>query len=137
MAQVICQDGLKKALANMFGPAAAAYPDDVRLFTNDHTPTVDDVAADYTELAAGWYAPVVLSGWSPPTYTAPRAETSATPASWTNSDAPGSDVVVYGYFVLDADGDLVWAERDPDAPVTIFGGGYTYDVAAQRTLKNE
>jgi hypothetical protein len=133
----MCQDGLKKALANMFGPAAADYPQDIRLYTNNHTPTVDDVAADYTELAAGWYAPFALSGWTPAIYVAPHAITSPTPASWTNSDAPGADVVVYGYFVLDSNGDLVWAERDPLAPVTIFGGGYTYDVAAVRQLKNE
>jgi hypothetical protein len=44
---------------------------------------------------------------------------------------------VYGYFVTNVAGDVVYAERDPSAPVAMNAGGKTYTVFSRFTLNSE
>lgn len=136
MGIVFSQNGLKTLLTNQTGPAAAPYPAELCLFTNDRVPTVDDVVVDYSEPGVGWYARKPISNWTPAVYAAPYASLSALPANWVNTNGPGADLVIYGYFALDSAGNLIWAERDPAAPVTIAGAGGTYTVAVGIRMRN-
>lgn len=136
MPLVICQQGLIRLLANGCNYGAAPFPSHVGLYVNNFTPTVNDTLASYSELSAGWYARIALVGWSAPIYAAPFAQSTANPVVWTNTDGIGSPRTVYGYFVVDSSGALVWAERDPSAPVVILGGGGTYSVGPRLTYRN-
>jgi hypothetical protein len=80
------------------------------LFTNDHTPAVDDVLADYTEATFSGYTQKVLTGSS-------WGVTSADPsvASYAQqefvSDDDQTPETQYGYAVFLADDTFVGAER--------------------------
>lgn len=105
------------------------------LFTNDITPDADDDIGDYDEPGSGWYARTNLSDWPASTIVADRASTTNDPQTFTH-DGAGGDIDVYGYFIVDGDGDLVGAERDPAAPVTLSVAGSAYVVTPTLTNDN-
>jgi len=84
----------------------------LKLFTNDITPVDTHVASNYTEAAGGGYAAKTLSNGSW-TVTPANDPSDAIYAQqvWTFTGALTGPGVIYGYFVLDADGILLWAER--------------------------
>ncbi len=91
---------------------------DLKLFENNHTPDVGDTVADYDEVSGGGYADFDLD----------KAEFTVTPGDPAQAlysdfldflftgatDAPST---VYGYYIIDGNGDLIGAERFPDAVV--------------------
>jgi len=109
---------------------------EVRLFTNDHEPTKDDDATDYTEPDAPWYSPIPLLAWS-----SVVLDDQGIPAVYHNPlsfDNPtGSPVDVYGYFVVDSNGAFCWAERDAAPPVSFDVGTEPYVVSIRYTLKQD
>ena len=88
----------------------------LKLYSNDYTPVEGSAAANFTEVVGGGYASKSLVGvnWS---YT-PGDPSYATYASqdftFTGATTPNT---VYGYYVVDGDGLLCWAERFPEAVV--------------------
>jgi len=91
----------------------------LRLYSNDKTPAVGDVAGDYTEVTGGGYAAITLD-----------------PADWTVTEASPATAAlveqvfafasavgnVYGYFVTEAvSGLLLGAERFSDGPYNVQG----------------
>lgn len=109
----------------------------LRLFVNDHVPADADDETDYTEASFPGYAPVTLTSWGLVTTAAGTAQIAHPAASWTRSAGGGAGDQVYGYYVTDAAGDLLWSERDPAAPVPMNVAGYSYSVLARLTLHTE
>ena len=94
---------------------------DLALFTNNYTPVVGSVAADFTEASGSGYARKQLVGanWvyaagapSPDTITYPEQ-------IFTFTGALGN---VYGYYVVQrTSGKVLWGERFSDAPFNVTG----------------
>lgn len=95
----------------------------IGLFTGDWTPerlsTIEDVEpakfSGYTGLT-----PVV--GWMPATIVGERAVTRAAALRWEHNGGPLSGWVS-GYYIVNPDGALMWAERLPDGPVALIYEG--------------
>jgi len=97
----------------------------LKLFCNDITPSDSDVVGDYTEAVGGGYASKTL-----------------TCGSWTISIADGiaqavyvqqsfyltgtltTNTTIYGYFVVDGDGSLMWADLLDTPFDTTVGASY-------------
>lgn len=84
----------------------------LKLFSNDITPSDTDVAASYTEVSGGGYASKSLTSanWTV-TQGDPSDATYNSVQTWTFSAAIGGSGIVYGYFIVDASGNLIWSER--------------------------
>jgi len=83
----------------------------LKLYSNDKTPAESDTAANYTEVSGGGYSSKTLSSgsWSIASGDPTVATYAYQDFSFTGATAaPGT---IYGYFVVDASGILVWAER--------------------------
>lgn len=109
----------------------------LRLFTNDHTPADNDVAEDYTEATFTGYAPVNPLNWSDAVINdGGYAESVEQVRGWIVT-APSAGQQVYGYYLTDGDGFLVWAERAAGAPTAMSAVGAAYVVYPRVTFKNE
>ena len=105
----------------------------VKLFSNDVTPSETDTAANYTEVSGGGYAAKSLtsSDWTV-TPGSPSSMTS-TPQTWTFTAGVGS---IYGYFVVAAaTGKLLWAERFTGAPFVMANNGDQIKATLNLTLE--
>ena len=103
----------------------------LHLYSND--PTISDltVLTDLNEVSGSGYNPINING-----------------TSWnvnsTNTTASYSDqtffftgtVVAYGYFVTNADGDLLWCERFTNAPFSIPISGGQIAIALNISLSD-
>lgn len=110
---IVPHEGDEVLAARMVNKSA---PDDcvLRLFTNDLTPTADNVLADFTECTDGSYAAITLTGASWSVATA-GSVTAALYAIQTFNFA--GSVNVYGYYVTDNAGTKVlFCERLNNAP---------------------
>lgn len=83
----------------------------LRLFSNNKTPANTDTEADYTEVSGGGYAAIALtaSNWS----TTPGSPTSSSypQQTFTFTGTIGGSGIAYGYYITNAAGALVFAER--------------------------
>lgn len=84
----------------------------LKLFCNDVTPGQTDTAGTYTEATGGGYAAITLSNGSW-TITSGNDPSDAVYAqqTFTFTGALTTNTDVYGYFVVNDDGTLLWAER--------------------------
>lgn len=84
----------------------------LKLFISNTTPADTDTAVTYTEASGGGYAAKTLTNGSF-TVTPANDPSDAVYAeqTWTFTGALSGSATVYGYFVIDADGVLQWAER--------------------------
>lgn len=92
------------------------------LFQNNVTPAETDVIGTYTEATFTGYANVNLTGasWT----VTGGAPSSASYAQQTFTSTAVQSQTIYGYYLKRATtGDLVFAERFSDAPVTITNNG--------------
>lgn len=82
----------------------------LRLFCNDVTPAQTGVS--YTQAAGGGYAAITLTNGSW-TVTPANDPSDAVYAqqTFTFTGALTTNLTVYGYYVTDADGTILWAER--------------------------
>ena len=87
----------------------------IKLFTNDYTPVAGSVAASFTEMSGLGYASKTLTAGSW-TVTTISNVASGTYAQQTWTFTAGSSQVVYGYFVIDASGVILFAERFASPP---------------------
>lgn len=86
----------------------------LKAFTSNTTPADTDTAATYTEASGGGYVAKTLTNGSF-TVTVGNDPSDATYAqqTWTFTGALTGNPTVYGYYVVDADNVLLWAERLP------------------------
>lgn len=112
-------------------------PGDVRLhlYTNNVTPSENDILATFTESSAAGYTPFALTGtaW---TFATSAGTSSAIYARQTFSY--GTSETVYGYYMTNKNNinvqELVHAERFTGAPFVIPSGGGSVDIDAQIKL---
>lgn len=113
------------------------------LFQNNVTPSLTTSLSDLVECNFEGYTAshppdgrAAVAGWSGVTFNTPSAQSTATSISWT---ATGGAVVnnVYGYFVINAAGVLVFFEKNPAGPVPINAAGQSYFVGLTKTLQNQ
>lgn len=106
-----------------------------KLFTNAVVVGSGSVLASFVEAAWAGYAPQDVPGWSGPTWSAPDAVfTAAGPITFNNTSP--NPVVFYGYYLIDGTGNYLWAESDPQAPVTLTAG-QAYVLTLRRTHRNQ
>lgn len=100
----------------------------LRLYVNNHTPSVGDVTGDYTEPSGTWYAPITMGSWGTPFINpSDQGEVDEIIRIWTVAGTPSAEQV-YGYFVTDGSGNLLWAETNPAGPQLMDTVGQTYSV---------
>lgn len=109
--------GSEKILKKYFNNVPATLPDfTIKLFCNGITPATDDTAADFTEASGGGYAAKTLTEGS---FTvALDAGDGVYYASYaaqvfTFTGALTTNPNIYGYYILDGDGDIVYSEVAP------------------------
>lgn len=99
----------------------------LKLFQNNHTPTVGDVNADYTEATFTGYAGVALGTWNAAFLNGSnQGEIDANPVTFTRTAGATSNTI-YGAYVVDNAGDVVYAEKF-SAPISMAstGDAFTY-----------
>jgi hypothetical protein len=86
----------------------------LKLFTNNYTPLDTSTAASFTEASGGNYAAKTLTNGSW-TISAANDPSDAVYAeqTWTFNGSLSGNATIYGYYVVDADNNLVWAEVAP------------------------
>lgn len=99
----------------------------VRLFVNDHIPAHSDTNATYTEASFPGYAPVPLTAWSAGLVVNSLWGIHHPQVLFTLSTS-GGPYLVYGYYVTAAPARLLWAQRDPAAPISLANAGDTYPI---------
>jgi len=108
----------------------------LHLFTNNYTPTVTDTLASYSEATFTGYATQNITGWGAPTIAAHVGAIQAASRTFTRT-ATGTTQNIYGYFVTNAgDTTLLWAERDPNAPIPLTNNGDSYTVTPRITAQD-
>jgi hypothetical protein len=128
MALEITNDGEAIFLANML-KKQAGYDYDVRLFSNNVTPSPSTTAGDLVEVSGGGYS---LQGLTAATWgitgTNPTTASYGATISFAFTGAPTTNGgYVYGYYVTvrsgaDA-GTMVWGDRFTNAPIIIANNG--------------
>lgn len=138
MAGVLADAGATILLKRAFNKVFASGGDDcvVKLFTNNYTPLTTSVAGDFTEAAGGGYAAITLTAGSftVSTSSSPRTATYAQ-QTFTFTGALTGSAVIYGYFVVDEDGVLLFAEK-ASSTFTPATSGDTYKVTPSFALAN-
>jgi len=108
----------------------------LHLFVNDHSPTVGDTLASYTECTTAGYAPQVIP---PAAWTVAPPVAHAVLIVQTNPrrfvpDSTAVPVLIYGYFVSDELGRFAWAEAFTIPQ--LFTPGNFIDVRAKYRFAN-
>lgn len=107
----------------------------LHLYINDITPNAGSTLGDFVEASFIGYLPGQINPWGLPVTVDGRARSAASAVTFTKT--AGSPASVYGYFVTDENGALLWAERDPAAPVPMMADGQTYTVVPRFTWVSE
>ena len=117
---------LKYALKN-----AASQNQILHLYSND--PTISDltVLTDFTEVTGSGYSQISLLGSN---WTVNPTNTTASYPEQTFIFSGA--VLVYGYYVTNTDGDLLWCERFTNAPFSIPASGGQIAITLNITLSD-
>lgn len=104
-------DQILKAYFNNAWPAANKNLS-LKLFVTNVTPADTDTASSYTEASGGGYAAITLNNgsWTVTVGNDP-SDATYTEQTFTFTGALTTNTVVYGYYVVDADAVLIWAEK--------------------------
>jgi len=109
----------------------------VHLFKNDYSPSWNSVLADFVESDFDGYAPQNVAQFF---FQGFAGQIGYMLALDSNTFLVGSGTtppqVAYGYWIQDAAGDLLWAERDPDGPVDMSSFGNQYQIYPRLGLSN-
>lgn len=99
----------------------------LRLYVNNKTPEDSDTVSDYTEASGFGYSAIALNAanWDFTTVSGVSTATYNSVQTFTFTSGP---VVIYGYYVTDGGGNLIWVQRFSVASVTIPAGGGDIDI---------
>lgn len=107
-----------------------------RLFKNNYTPLQSSVVGDFTEADFTGYSAQALTGWGAAYINGGGDAETDNGAVLFHQTGTGTTNNVYGYFVTDGSGSLVYAERNAAAPVAMDTTGKVYVVSPKLTLGN-
>jgi len=107
----------------------------MRLFKNNLTPTganvlSDFVEADFTGYPTGTGVPLTGVFGTPYLNGSNQGETDGSLVTFTQTGT-GTTCDVYGYYVLDGSGNLLFSERNAAAPIAMNAAGLSYTVLPQ------
>ena len=108
----------------------------IHLFQNNYTPVDGTVVGDFVEATFDGYGSQGVSTWGSPTIVGPRGQTQAASNTWTKAAGTNPNLI-YGYYILDGAGNLLWAERDPAAPIPMNVAMDTYTITPGFTTRSE
>lgn len=84
----------------------------LKLYTNNYTPLDTSVAGDFSEASGGGYAAKTLSNGSwTVTVGSDPSDAAYAEQTWTFTGALAGTATIYGWFIVDADGVLIMAEK--------------------------
>jgi len=107
------------------------------LFQNDYQPLQEDTLGDYVPADFSGYGGLQFTySWDAAVIAGPRAITASGAITWIHDGGPIQNYI-FGYYVVDALGALVWAERFCPAPRPMNGVGMRIRIRPQFTLRNE
>lgn len=91
----------------------------LRLYSNNKTPAISDIAADYDNVSGGGYAQITLTqnNWTVSAGN-PSIALYNFFVEFFFTGITNAPFTIYGYYVLDSLGNLMWAERFPVVPFT-------------------
>jgi len=109
----------------------------VHLFRVDRSPEAGDVVASFTEADYEGYSPLAAVDWSEAQTLGGISFVEAAELTFVKGvGGVGNDV--YGYFVTDPTGlVLLWAERDPSAPIDLSADGSIYFLTPRLRLGSQ
>jgi phage baseplate assembly protein gpV len=116
----VSQEAMLNSVLIKAGSVAALT---LKLYSNNRTPGLTDVAGDYTEVTGGGYADFDLAAASFTVSTGnPSQALYSSFQTWTFTGATDSPGTVYGAFIVDANGVLISAEEFDTGPFTPGNG---------------
>jgi hypothetical protein len=107
----------------------------LHLYKNNYTPVEGSTSSNFTEADFTGYAPVALASWSLPVLTPPYEQVTSAAVPFTVGTV-GVGNTIYGYYVTDLGGALLWAERDPNAPIAMTATGNQYTVIPRFSMQS-
>lgn len=132
MANVFLQQGDKAVLDSLV--AGGTVFKNLKLFQNNHTPAVGDVNGDYTEATFTGYSAIDIHSTFGAAFIngSNQGEIDGSQQTFTRSAGATSNTI-YGAYVTDNAGDVVFAEKFP-APISMATAGdailYTPKITA-------
>ena len=124
MGLILTDEGATAELEILFNNVRATGGNNLtlKLFCNDQTPVDTHTSVDYTEAAGGGYAAKALTMGSWIVSTVSNIVQAAyAQQAWSFTGALTTNPTVYGYYIVDADGEVFWAERLPTSFTPVNG----------------
>jgi hypothetical protein len=106
----------------------------LHLYSNNLTPSSTTVIGDVTETASGGYAAITLTSSSWTVATSGGGITTASYAEQTFNIT--TSATIYGYYITNLAGDLLWLERFTAAPFQLPGSGGQVLITSQLSLNS-
>jgi hypothetical protein len=133
MALVIPNASEVKLLNNLLNISAPTNTI-LHLYSNNLTPSSTTVIGDVTETASGGYAAITLTSSSWTVATSGGGITTASYAERTFNIT--TSATIYGYYITNLAGDLLWLERFTAAPFQLPGSGGQVLITSQLSLNS-
>lgn len=118
MSLVVVNKNTKLILDDLIGQILT-----LSLYSNNKTPSVADIAADYTEVSGGGYASIslLIASWNV-TEGNPSDATYNAFQDFFFTGPTAAPTTIYGYYITDPNGILRWAERFSTVPFIPING---------------
>ena len=133
MALVIPNASEVKLLNNLLNISAPTNTI-LHLYSNNLTPSSTTVIGNVTETASGGYAAITLTSSSWTVATSGGGITTASYAEQTFNIT--TSATIYGYYITNLAGDLLWLERFTAAPFQLPGSGGQVLITSQLSLNS-
>jgi len=133
MALVICNGGKTKLLQQLLTYLNGLT---LRLFQNNINLAITDTAGTYTEATFTGYSAIALGAWGTAFLNASSlAETDEVVRTFSQTGTAVTNTI-YGYYITDSGGNLIYAEKNPNGSFAMNTAGLTYSVQPILTLAN-
>lgn len=109
----------------------------VDLFKNDYTPDLTSELSDFTVADYPGYSDLEAANFAFDSYDSQKRAVFLADQLTFERTSTGTAQNVYGYFVTNANGDLVWAERFATGPYTMENSGDQIVFRPRFTFRSE